>query len=252
MPSSRVVNGALRRALVDARLRDVDIADRLGVDPKTVQRWLAGRLPQPGHRRDLARLVDRHEYDLWPELTGTVAPIAPEIKATYPHRGSVPRRVWTDLFGSARSEIDVLVYSGLFLAEDVDLLRLIRHRADAGITVRIALGDPDSAPVDQRGAEEGIGCAMAAKIRNTLVLLRPLVGTPNLDLRLHATVLYSSLYRADDEMLVNHHVYGLGAASAPVLHLRGTGDLAAAYRDAFERVWAGARSLNAEPLAGAR
>ena len=43
-----------------------------------------------------------------------------------------------------------------------------------GVSVRIALGDPDGPQAAQRGEEEGIGDAMPAKIRNALMLYRPL------------------------------------------------------------------------------
>ena len=74
-------------------------------------------------------------------------------------------------------------------------------------------------------------------------LYRPLLDTEGTELRLHATVLYNSLYRADDELLANPHVLGLPAAHAPVLHLRGPGDsdLMSSYLDCFERVWSAAK-----------
>jgi hypothetical protein len=83
---------------------------------------------------------------------------------------------------------------------------------------------------------------MAAKIRNALVLYRPLTGS-GVEIRLHPTVLYNSIYRADDEMLINQHVYGIAAAYAPVLHLRhqDEDDVFTTYVDSFERVWASAR-----------
>jgi hypothetical protein len=118
MSDGRSIGEPLRRALAGARLRDIDVAKTLGVDPKTVQRWLGGRLPQPRHRWGLADLLSLHEYDLWPHLAG-VPSIGPEVYATYPHRGSVPRDVWRQLYHSAEQQIDILVYSGLFLAEDV-------------------------------------------------------------------------------------------------------------------------------------
>jgi hypothetical protein len=40
------------------------------------------------------------------------------------------------------------------------------------------------------------------------------------ELRLHDTALYNSVYRFDDEMLVNVHAYGILAAYTPVMHLR--------------------------------
>ncbi len=236
------MNDALRRALADARLDEVKVSGALGVDPKTVQRWIAGRVPQRRHRWELADLVKRDEHDLWPELGGGTCP---EIRAVYPHRGAVPREVWRRLFDSAQRDIGMLVYAGLFLAEDVDVLRLLAEKARAGVAVRLLLGDPDSPPVRERGAEEGIGDALAAKIRNTIVLYRPLLDVEHIEIRLHATVLYNSIYWADDELLVNPHVYGSAAAYAPVFHLRRAtaGDLAGTYLDSFERVWAGAAPL---------
>jgi hypothetical protein len=232
------VNDTLRRALADARLDEVAVATSLGVDPKTVRRWLSGRLPQRRHRWDLADLIGRNERDLWPELAGPQSHAGREILTTYPHRAAVPREVWRALFTGAQRDIGVLVYAGLFLAEDPELVRLLAEKARADVTVRLLLGDPDSPTVSDRGTEEGIGDAIAAKIRNTIVLCRPLLAE-GAQVRLHRTVLYNSIYCADDEMLVNAHVYGATAAHAPVLHLRqqGSGDLVSTYRDSFERVW---------------
>ena len=136
----------------------------------------------------------------------------------------------------------VLVYSGLFLAEDQGVLRTLARKADAGVRVRILLGDPDSEFVAQRGADEGIDDAMGARIRNVLVLFRPLRALAGVDVRLHRTVLYNSIYVADDQALVNSHIYGVAAANAPVLHLRKVagGDMLATYVESFEHVWDGA------------
>ena len=60
--------------------------------------------------------------------------------------------------------------------------------------MRIALGDPNGPDVAERGEEEGIGDAMAAKIRNALTLYRPLTVVENIEIRLHRTVLYNSIY----------------------------------------------------------
>jgi hypothetical protein len=121
---------------------------------------------------------------------------------------------------------------------------ILADRARAGVRVRILLGDPNSPVIAARGIDEGIGDAMPAKVRNALVRYRPLLGTDGVEVRLHATVLYNSLYRADDELLVNLHVLGVPAAYAPVLHLRGPADsdLIGTYLDCFERVWSSAAS----------
>jgi hypothetical protein len=105
--------------------------------------------------------------------------------------------------------------------------------------VRLLLGDPDSREVAGRGAEEGIAEAMSAKVRNALVHLRPLTEMEGIELRLHRTVLYNSLYWADNDLLVNIHVHGVPAAHAPVLHLHASDnrDLTTTYLDSFERIW---------------
>lgn len=241
------MNVALKHALADAGLKTVDVAGRLGVDPKTVERWIAGRRPHPGFRTALAALVGVAETDLWPPMTAPTRVVrqrgANEVKAAYPHRWAVPADAWRSLFASAEREIGVLVYGGLFLAEDPRILRLWREKARSGVKVRILLGDPDCPQVAQRGAEEGIDEAIAAKIRNVLVLYRPiLLGVPGIEVRLHRTVLYASIYRADDEMLVNPHIFGYPALAAPVLHLRATvyPQMLATYADSFERVWVNA------------
>jgi hypothetical protein len=58
-------------------------------------------------------------------------------------------------------------------------------------------------------------------------------------IRLHDTTLYNSIYRFDDEMLVNAHLYATNAYAAPVFHLRRLdgGELFANYAQSFESVW---------------
>ena len=235
------MNEPLRRALLRARLREDDVAARLGVDPKTVRRWLNGRVPYPHNRAAIAELVGADEAELWPDADGLLAArIRPEELGTvYPHRWAVPRQVWAELFGSAEREIAILAYSALFLAEDAGILRILADKGRAGVTVRIALGDPDGPHAAQRG-EEGTGDAMPAKIRNALTLYRPLGTVQNIEIRFHRTVLYNSIYRADGQFLINQRTYGIPAAQAPAFCLcdPGGGEMAALYRDSFERVWA--------------
>ncbi|ADG88239.1 hypothetical protein Tbis_1522 [Thermobispora bispora DSM 43833] len=162
-----------------------------------------------------------------------------------PNRWTVPWDAWGRLFAEAKKDIGVLVYAGLFLADDAGIVRMFAEKAAAGVRVRILLGDPDSPEVARRGTDEGIDEAMAAKIHNALVLYRPLLGRENVAIRLHRTVLYTSIYRGDDQLLVNTHVYGTPAANAPVLHLRKVpgGNMVATYLASFERVWEQARPV---------
>ncbi|GAA3381582.1 XRE family transcriptional regulator [Cryptosporangium minutisporangium] len=236
------MNRALQQALANKRLQDVDVATALGVDPKTVQRWCAGRQPRQRHRWALADLLDVAEVDLWP---AAVESAASGTATVYPDRSAVPRDVWSSLFASAQEHIDVLVYSGLFLVEDGRLLTTIADRAKAGVRVRLAFGDPESPGVAARGVEEGINDALGAKVRSALILAEPLLDLPGVEGRTHQTVLYNSLYRADSDLLVNTHVHGVGASRAPVLRLRQTGaaSMASTYLASFERIWTSATPL---------
>lgn len=241
------MNEPLRRAMLRARLREDDVAARLGVDPKTVRRWLNGRVPYPSSRAALANLLGADEADLWPEARGPLAGRSrpEELGAVYPHRWAIPRDVWTRFFESAEREIGVLAYSALFLAEDAGLLGIIQEKSSRGVRVRLALGDPDSACVVQRGKEEGIGDALAAKVRNALTHFRSLTMSKNVEVRFHETVLYNSIYRADDQLFVNQHAYGIPAAHSPVLCFLESedSDMASAYIQSFEKVWASGKRV---------
>jgi len=241
------VNDRLRDSLSAAGLSPHDAAARLDVDPKTVERWVTqGRTPYPRHRRELAALVRESEAYLWPAALPPerrIEAAESEIVHVYPHRAAIPGDTWTRHFKGAAETIDVLVYAALFLPEQQPkLLRQLCRQADSGTRIRFLLGDPECEAVAQRGTEEGIGDAISAKIQNVLSFFQPHAEHGCLDVRLHQTTLYASIYRFDRDMFVNHHVLGLPAAHAPVMHLRqlDSGDLFTTYTDAFERVWASA------------
>jgi transcriptional regulator with XRE-family HTH domain len=234
------MNNNLRYALAAARLNPTDVAAALAVDPKTVSRWLNGRIPYPRHRWAVADLLNVDEADLWPEAAPRHQALADGVHAIYPHRWAIPQTVWRNLFNSAGEKIDILAYGALFLAEDHATLHILTERAGAGVRVRILLGDPEGPEVATRGAEEGIGAeVMAARVKNALTLYRPLLDVPSIEIRLHRTVLYNSLYRADDQLLINPHAYGTPAANAPVMHLARANDqgLASTYVTSFDRIW---------------
>jgi hypothetical protein len=132
------------------------------------------------------------------------------------------------------------VYAGLFLPDGhPDLAGTLIDKARGGASVRFLLGDPACEAVALRGEEEHIGEGMAGRIRLSLTYLRPAIEAPEVGMRFHATTLYNSLFRFDDDMLVNAHAYGAPAAQSIVLHLRRLpgGRLFPHYLASFDRVW---------------
>jgi transcriptional regulator with XRE-family HTH domain len=237
------LNETLRRALLRARLSEEDVATRLEVDPKTVRRWLEGRVPYLRHRWALAGVLGVEEADLWPQLGGARSR-PDELRAVYFHRDAMPRDVWLRLFGSAKNEIGVLDCSGLFLADDSSILGALADRVRAGVMVRICIRNPAIPDIPESAVGQCAGDALGGQVREALARYGPL-REAGAEIRLHREVIYNSLYRADDELLVGQHAYGVPAGRAPVLHLRraGSGDMAAAYVESFERIWARARPL---------
>ena len=245
-------NDRLRDALLRHGLTPEELARRLGVDPKTAERWITqARTPYPKNRHEIAALVRESESYLWPDALSAdrAAEVAEsEVVQLFPHRASVPHDLWIRLIGGATEEIGILVYSALFLPEqNPGLTRTLAAKANNGAKVRLLFGHPGSREITRRSTEEGIGgSAIAAKIRNVLAFYRPLADVAGVEVRQHRTTLYNSIYRFDDDMLVNTHVYGYNAATAPVLHLRrlSGGTLFDTYADSFEKVWTASKPVN--------
>lgn len=239
MPNDRLRDAILRNGLTPA-----DVAEHVGVDPKTAERWITqGRAPYPRYRHAIAALVKESESYLWPDAIPAerAQRIAEsECVQVYPRRGAVPNELWRRLINDASKRVGILVYAGLFLPEQQpQLIAALRDKAQSGTRVEILLGDPESAEVAKRGMEEGIDDAMAGKVRNVLAFYQRLRDVSGVDIHFHRTTLYNSIYRFDDEMLVNAHVFGFPAAHTPVMHLRrlSGGSLFDTYSDSFDRVW---------------
>ena len=246
-----MANERLRALMLERGVTPAALAHAVNVDAKTIERWIVKeRTPYRRHRYSVAAFLSVDEAYIWPDALDkeqVIAASESEIISVYPHRWAVPREIWGRLFDQANQEIGLLVYSAMFLGEDAGLQKTLADKAESGTRVRILLGDPDSPHVAERGTAEGIDDAMAAKIRNAIVLYRPLTAA-GVEIRLHSTILYNSIYRGDDQLLVNTHIYGTMANNAPVFHLRKIpgGDMASTYIDSFERVWD-----SAQPYEGA-
>jgi hypothetical protein len=188
-------------------------------------------------------LLGVREEALWPGARAGAAGVTngtSEILAAYAHRAEVPSHVWHDLLDQAKTQIDLLAYAMLFLPEaNPRLVDQLKEKAAADCAVRVALADPDSAAVAHRDQEEGLGGALPARIRTTLHHFADLNDQHGISLRLHATPMYNSIFRFDDEMLVTPHLYAQSGYASPVLHLRRVGPHGVFdnFAEHFERVW---------------
>ncbi|WP_433521641.1 DUF5919 domain-containing protein [Nocardia pseudovaccinii] len=236
------MNVRLQSVLHQRGIVPESLADVCQVDPKTVSRWLGGRVPHPRHRRRVADHLRVEETFLWPPAPD--APPVPknvELVATYPNRAEVPRETWLSLLREATEQIDVLVFSGTFFAQtNPHVGKMLIERATQGARVRLCFGNPDGHAVAARGEEEGIGDTLAAKIRASLTYYRALLSHERCEVRLHDTTLYNSLFRYDDVLLVNPHIWGQPASANPVFQLKRVGEIGwfDNYTESFDAIWA--------------
>jgi hypothetical protein len=242
-----MANERLRTAMAVARV-DLDaVVEATGVDPKTAQRWINGRTPNARHRSRLVKLVGEEETYLWPDVVDgerVRAASESELVALHARRADIPAAVWSSLFRRATRAIDILAYAAVFLHEqDPHLTDVLQEKAALGCEIRIALGDPRGVCIRARGEDEDFGHGIVSRCELALLHYQPLLGHERVNVHLHDTTLYNSIYRFDDEMLVNTHLYATNAYAAPILHLRhlAGGELFDNYVQSFEAVWRGSR-----------
>jgi len=237
-----VGNDRLRSSLRSNEHTVATFGEELGVDPKTVQRWITqDRVPHRGTAIRAARLLNVPAAWLWPELDDVQrGNNSSEFVAFYPHRSETPKHLWLDLLLAAREQIDVVAYASLFLPEEnPEAIQILEHKARTGTKIRIALGDPASPEVVLRGKEERLYEGLVGRVQMALAYYRALCDVPGIEFHLHRTTLYNSIFRYDDQMLVNQHVYGTYGYVAPILHLRRVegGDLFGTYAKSYDRIW---------------
>lgn len=242
-------NERLRGSIATAELRPAELAESVGVDAKTVERWITkGRLPHRTHRLAVARILEVDETYIWPQVLGqpaTQSASVAELLELHPSRSAVPQDTWRQLMASTHEALDILTYAGTFLFEQLDLVAIIREKARQGVRFRVLLGDETTPAVQLRAEEEGTTGGLEGRIQLHRRYLRDVAGTPGVEVRVHGTTLYNSLFRFDQDLLVNGHVYGAPAGQSPVLHLRRVpgGRMWDHYMQSFEEVWKLARPV---------
>ena len=244
-------NERLRSVLTEAGMSTTRVAAEVGVDPKSVERWITlGRIPRAQHRAKIAAVLGCEQSMLWPEAAVEVPGSAGgELVTLYPARREVPVAVWKSLMTSTRSELAVQAFAATFLPDQVmDMGAELVKLAERGVRVRVLLGDPDGAAVKLRALEEN-GTGLAGRISLVLTYITRAVEHPKVQVRLHDHTLYASLFRFDDDVLVNPHIWGSPAGNNPLLHFRRQpdGPLTSPWLTGFERVWQQALPLTVWP-----
>jgi transcriptional regulator with XRE-family HTH domain len=241
-------NERLRAALTRSGVSIGELAEFCQVDPKTVQRWLGGRVPFPRHRLKLAQRLGVEESYLWPEAAGPAAAgNAAEIMGAYAHRANVPLQLWQTLLTGARNKIDLVGCALLFFPEQhPNLTQLIREKGHAGCMTRLAVADPDGAHTSERDEMEGLGGTLPDRIRTTLKHFVEVDGAPGFEARLHDVHLYAAMYRFDDDLIVTPYLVGAHGYQHPALHLRrlGPSGLFEQYAGQIDYVWQRSRPLS--------
>jgi len=243
-----IPNATFAAAMKERGFTAEKLANTADVDVRTVRRLMSGATAAPHQDTAdrLAKVLQTTAKALWPDRFAPPAPRSPDSRSVtmWDERADIPKALWRSHFADAREHIDVLVYGGTFLFDSVPrFLPTLRAAIDAGVRVRVAVGDPRAHAVRQRGEEEQIGHSLAGRCELTLTHLAPLRDATGLHVRVHDTPLYASLFRADDTLIANHHIYGLPASSNPafLLDRADAPHLFDAYISSFDTIWDNAR-----------
>jgi len=243
-----IPNATFAAAMRERGFTAEKLAKTADVDVRTVRRLMSGETagPHPSTADRLAKPLQTTAKELWPDRFAPPAPRSPDSRSVtmWDERADIPKTLWRSHFANAHENIDVLVYGGTFLFDSVPrFLPTLRSAIDAGVQVRVAIGDPRSQAVRQRGDEEQIGHSLAGRCELTLTHLTPLREATGLHVRVHDTPLYASLFRSDDTLIANHHIYGSPASGNPafLLDRPDAPQVFDAYISSFDTIWDNAR-----------
>ncbi|MGW5126668.1 DUF5919 domain-containing protein [Streptomyces sp. NPDC004069] len=216
------MNEALRRAMSQARMTDRELAERCGVDTKTVSRWITqtGRVPHARHRWAVCEALGEDEAVLWPAAARKAIKAGPdrEVAEVFPYRSACPASLWRSLITKAKRELTFAGYTNYFLwLEQARFGAALRRKAASGCRVRFLVGDPDSDVTLAREQDEGVALALSTRIRVTLAELEKVKD--DVDARFSSGHTHLSVFRFDDDMIVTPLLTHSVGHDAPTLHL---------------------------------
>jgi transcriptional regulator with XRE-family HTH domain len=203
-----MANENLKNALRDANLTPEQFAEIVKVDPKTVQRWVAGSTtPYRRHRATVARALDLREDQLWPDTASTLSTGAEASSQPDPGSRNELAGTWgyaTDddapdhvaYIADSHGPIDIL-HNGQGIDLTNALLTAVIEQAAAGRHVRLLTRLPTSQ-------------------------LEPLIGQPEIEVRVLDDASGYSLFRAGDSMLLTLDLAHEADQRPPLLKLERT------------------------------
>ncbi|MFJ9368899.1 XRE family transcriptional regulator [Nocardia sp. NPDC101769] len=233
----------LESAMLRAGIDSAALAAAVKVDVKTVNRWLAGRVPHRRTRLEVAAALGETEESLWPSARPDIqagAPATAEVLGAYAHRADMPNELWISLLHRATDRIDIIGYAYPFVFELLpNSSDILAAKCRNGVSVRLGFADPDCPHVMERDTLEQMGGTLPGRIRNALSMLGPLADTPGCSIGLHTTHLYNSVFRFDDQMIVTPYLFRARGYQHTALHLRQLSPhgIFASFADQFEQIW---------------
>jgi hypothetical protein len=239
--------------MLRAQLDSAGLAAAVGVDVKTVNRWLGGRMPHQRTRVAVAVVLGESEADLWPQARPDLNPgsaATAEVLGAYAHRADIPQELWTSLFAGATERIDLLGYAYPFVLELLpDAMARVADKCARGARVRMAFADPDCAHVAERDGLEQMSGTLPGRIRNAMNVIQPLLDIDGVDIGLHTVHLYNSVFRFDNQMIVTPHLFRARGYQHPAVHLRELSlhGIFGSYADQFEQIWQTVKPYRGEP-----
>jgi len=198
-----MANENLKNALQNAGLTPEEFAQVIRVDPKSVQRWVAGTtVPYPRHRAAISRALGLSEHELWPdEIPAPAAdtgarehsPIAGnEITGTWAYATDETAPDPVAIIENSDGAIEILD-NGTAIDLTTTLVDALTEQANNGRHVRL------------------LTCAPTRR-------LEPLAGHKNVELRVIHGSIGHSLLLVSDTMLLTVNL--TGEANQPPLLLK--------------------------------
>lgn len=148
-----------------------------------------------------------------------------EILDVFTRRSNVPRELWDQLIAGAKSEITLGGYTNYFFwTERPNFSETLRQKAEAGVRIRILLGNPDGEVTRRREQIENAPLTLGTRIRITLDELAKLGPVPGIEVRYSETNAEAhvsrSIFRFDREALVCEHIADRLGHGSLTFHLR--------------------------------